>query len=89
MGRKNMTRVLVGLFFCVMLSSMVAPAFAEEIILVCHKENPVESLTPKEVRSIFLGKKIEWEHQEKIVLAVLKIKTLHQTFLKKYIGLAV
>lgn len=62
-------------------------AFAADIQIVCNENIPVDSLTKKELRDIFLGKTIEWENEEKVTLAIVKDKALHKTFLKEYISM--
>lgn len=91
MKKKRNMILTIGIYLCGMFictnTIFVVQAFAEEILLVCNKSVPVESLDKKQVRAIFLGKEIEWENKDKIVITILKIKKLHKIFLDKYVGM--
>ncbi len=91
MNRKKILQMLIGIGLCGMIfgasDHFVASSFAGEIILVCNNSVPVGSLDKKEVRRIFLGKEIEWENKDKIVLTILKTTKLHRQFLEKYVGM--
>ena len=55
-------------------------AMAADYILVVHKENPVERLTPLEVKDIFLGKKVKWGTDAPITLIMNTNEEIHEQF---------
>lgn len=55
-------------------------AMAAEYIVVVHKENPVERLTPQEVKDIFLGKKTRWANDAPITIVMNTNEEIHEHF---------
>ena len=55
-------------------------AMAAEYILVVHKENAVERLSPQEVKDIFLGKKTKWANDSPITIVMNTNEEIHQEF---------
>jgi ABC-type phosphate transport system substrate-binding protein len=58
---------------------------AEEVVIIANKNVPVASLGSKDIKEIFLGKKINWENDEKIIFAVQDRTDASDTFLKTYV----
>ena len=55
-------------------------AKAADYILVVHRENPVQRLSPQEVRDIFLGKKSKWGNDAPITLVMNTNEEIHEQF---------
>lgn len=55
-------------------------AMAADYILVVHRENPVQKLSPQEVRDIFLGKKSKWGNDAPITLVMNTNEEIHEQF---------
>lgn len=55
-------------------------AMAADYILVVHRENPVQRLSPQEVRDIFLGKKNKWGNDAPITLVMNTNEEIHEQF---------
>ena len=53
---------------------------AADYILVVHRENPVQRLSPQEVRDIFLGKKSKWGNDAPITLVMNTNEEIHEQF---------
>lgn len=51
-----------------------------EFVVVVHKDNPVENLTARQVKSIFLGKDRFWPDGSPIVLIMNKNEDIHESF---------
>lgn len=64
---------------------LIAASGPGDIVIVCNKDVPVNSLTKDEVKSIFLGEKVKWDDSHKITFVLLMTET-HDRFLEKYIG---
>lgn len=63
----------------------IAASGSGDIVIVCSKDVPVNSLTKDEVKSIFLGEKVKWDDSHKITFVLLMTET-HDRFLEKYLG---
>ena len=51
-----------------------------EFVIVVHKDNPVQKLTAKQVKSIFLGKERFWPDGSVITLIMNKNEDVHESF---------
>lgn len=51
-----------------------------EFVIVVHKDNPVQNLTARQVKSIFLGKDRFWPDGSPIVLIMNKNEDIHESF---------
>lgn len=58
---------------------------AGDILIIANKEVSASALSKDEIRSIFLGEKIRWDNDQKMIFVILKTKE-HDDFLKAYIG---
>jgi ABC-type phosphate transport system substrate-binding protein len=61
-------------------------ANAQTMVVIVNKEVPAESLSADELKLIYLGKKTFWSNNKKIELSVHQEGTVHEKFLKKYLG---
>ena len=92
MKQKKSIRIIIctviGIFF---LSSAcaVSAVYAGEIAIVGNKDLTVDSLSKKDLKSIFLGKKTQWDNGKKIIFVILKTGDVHESFLKQFIGKSV
>ena len=76
--------ITTGLAFSGVHTAMTA--FAADVVIVCNKNVPEDSLSKGEVKNIFLGKKTRWRNDEKIIFVISEASEAHKTFLKEYIG---
>lgn len=68
----------------VSLIGLVAmPAWAGEVALIVHPDNPVTSISRAEAKNIFLGKKASWEDDKTIRLFLQSGTSVHDDFLRK------
>ncbi len=77
-----MKRVIVGLLAMVTFSSA---AFAD-VIIIANKDVPENTLNRKEIKEIFLGKRVQWSDHGKIHVAILKKPEFCEAFLKQYLN---
>ncbi len=76
--------MLTIVFICVMVLAFTSVSFAE-VIIICNNSVEDTSLSKKDVKNIFLGKKTKWSDNKKIHFVTLKDSKTHKLFLKKYI----
>jgi ABC-type phosphate transport system substrate-binding protein len=72
---------------CIPAPPIVGDLCAEEdgVVVIAHTSVPVDMLSQKEVRRIFLGRKTTWENKTTIRFATLKQGTVHEAFLRRYV----
>jgi len=56
---------------------------AGEFIIIVHKENPVDELTPEEVKRIFLGKQATWPDGSPITIVMNTNDEIHEDFTRE------
>ena len=66
--------ITLSLLFCAGICA------AEEVVLVVNPENPVASVTPREVKNIFLGKKNSWDDGSYVLPVLQKDENLTVAF---------
>lgn len=69
--------VAISLVFLVLVGQVSAET---EFVVVVHKDNPVQSLTAAQVKSIFLGKERFWPDGSSITLIMNKNDDIHESF---------
>lgn len=57
----------------------------DRILVIANLSVPENTLTQKELRSIFLGEKSLWSDKQKISFALIKNTNIHHAFLESYI----
>ena len=57
----------------------------DPIYFVCNKYVPLLTLSKRDVKNIYMGKKTTWSNGQKITFAVLKKETPYGTFLHTYL----
>ena len=62
-----------------------APAYAE-VLIITHPDVKETSLAKKEIKIIFLGKKVQWQDKSKINAAILVEADLYKDFLQTYVN---
>lgn len=87
---KGLIRTITGIFAVVVVLVLgVSPGTGkspEEILVICNKSAPVESLSRQDIQEIFLGKNRFWSNQDKIIFVTLDEKIpAHRMFLRAYI----
>lgn len=89
MKNKIKTRIMtlfIGINFLFMNGSFVLFSSAQgDIMIIANKDVPVSTLSKNEIRSIFLGEKVKWSNNQKIIFVILK-SDVHNAFLKEYVG---
>ncbi len=72
---------MIAFIICFLFLQMNCPAsYGEEFVVVCHQNSPVNKLTSKEVKRIFLGKMKKWPDGSSIDIVVNKNKEVHAQF---------
>ncbi|MCP4353829.1 MAG: hypothetical protein GY795_50930 [Desulfobacterales bacterium] len=77
-----MKKYIIALLAVTVFSSA---GFAD-IIIIANKNVPENTLTRKEIKEIFLGKRVQWSDHSKIHVITLKDAGIHKTFLKQYLN---
>ncbi|MCF6178861.1 MAG: hypothetical protein L3J63_05655 [Geopsychrobacter sp.] len=78
-----MNKLITALFIvAVALSS----AYATDFTLIVNQANPESSISAREAKSIFLGKKSTWTNGVAVKLVQQKKSAVHKTFTKKITG---
>lgn len=78
-------RLLKFVFFLGVLFLFMGVSFGQDIVLIAHKGVPVDSLSPDEIRNIFLGKAIDWPDHSLIQTVLFSDPEIHQFFVRKYV----
>lgn len=80
-------RVSFCFFLIVMAVLILSPmaAFAEDMVIICNKGVPANSLTKDDVERIYLGQKNLWDGGAKIEPAMLQNEST-EAFLTTYVG---
>ena len=65
---------------------LTSPAFAASYVVITNKDVPVDSLSKAELRSIFLGEKVKWNHKKYIKIAILDSGDAYKDFLHEILG---
>jgi len=79
-----MKRFITWVLFMALL--LVYDNAGAEIILIVHKSVEEKSLSKKEIKRIFLGKKKKWLNGLKIKAVALKRGTVHDEFLNEFVN---
>ncbi len=74
-----------ALLLVVLISGPLSPAIAGDVVVICNKNVPVNSLEPDIIRNIFLGHKSKWNNDEFINFVTLSRGSTHKNFCKKYL----
>ncbi len=67
-------------------SSLFIPQAFADVQIIANQGSSDDSLSKKDIKKIFLGKKTKWDNGKKIVLATMTKGDTHAAFLKKYTG---
>ncbi len=65
--------------------SAPAPAASQEVVIIANKSVETSTLSPAQLKEIFLGKCTRWENGDKINIVILKHTDTHKSFLKTYV----
>lgn len=71
--------------FCLMVVTCY-PCLAEDFVLIVNKSNPQSTLSKRDARYIFLGKKKTWPHGRAIVVSVQKDIDTKSSFTKEIVN---
>ena len=83
MGEIKFGRILISLLIAFLFGVTSVQA---EVVVIANKSVPTDALNQKEVKKIFLGKKMYWEGNQKIALVILTKDTAHKEFVQKFLG---
>lgn len=75
----------VFFMFCGLIFCCFSTVAAEDVLIICNQDVPVEQLNRQEIKDIFLGKNKLWDDKTKIIIVTLKDKNDQLPFLKKFI----
>jgi len=85
-----MTRIIIIVFSLLAILSLKAGAYSEQLVIVVHKDTPIESLTKSEVIDIFMGKYTAYPNGQKALAVELTDQhTLKERFYRQLIGRSV
>ena len=79
-------RFLLGIFSLIFFLVSINSAVHAEVVVLVNNSVITEDLGLKEIKKIFLGKKMFWEGNQKITLFILKESPAHKEFLRQYLG---
>lgn len=79
-------RFLAVILFCTVLSVFTWDKASAEVTVIANSQVRDETLTQKELKMIYLGKKIKWGDGTKIVFVTQDENRVHQEFLDLYVG---
>lgn len=77
---------LTLLFVGLLCSAMSSAATDQNVFVIANRSLPFDTLSRKELISIFLQKKTIWEGEDDINIAILKEGETHRQFLWTYFG---
>ncbi len=89
MKAKRTTRLMLTFVLSLSVAGVFSAqnAFAsDDVIIICNKNVYDDTLSRKDIKNIFLGRKTEWSNKQKIIFVTLKNTDVHEIFLKKYVG---
>ncbi len=71
----------------VLLSTILlsASVFADGLLVISNKNISDTSLTKKDVKQIYSGKKTKWGNNQTIIVTILKDSEIHKAFLKEFV----
>jgi len=69
----------------VMIAGGIPHAFAGDVMIIANTSVPVDTLSPEDVKNIFLGKIVKWPNDDRINIVLNKSADTHKEFLRKYI----
>ncbi len=82
------TKVALGLICAAvafMILSYSSSAFADDIVIIANKDVPIDSISSRDLKRIFLARKTEWANESVIAFVTLQGSTVHKVFLETYI----
>ncbi len=80
-----MKNLLFSIFIQFLIAGLCNVSHADEIILICNKDNPENSIDSEWIRNVYVGNITKWGNNDKITITIMKDKSLHKTFLKQYV----
>ncbi len=86
-GKTGLVAAVVGMVLFAGVAVFVHSSQADDILIIANKDIPVSSLTAEELKSIFLGEKVKWNDRQTVAF-VLLMTDIHESFLKKYLGIS-
>lgn len=60
-------------------------AASGEVVIVANKNVPVDTLSKKDLKNIYLGTKTKWEDKRRIGFVLLESGPIHKNFIETYI----
>lgn len=76
-----MKKLIVILFLFMFISTAYG-----EVMIVSNKTVPNSSISKQDIKDIFLGKKLYWEDNTRIIVATMTQSEANTTFLKTYLN---
>ena len=83
-----MKRETTIILFAVILLYASTLGFAKSYAVIIHPDNPVQTLTAKELKMIFLGDRTTWPDGQPFKIAALKNGEVHKEFLRDMVKLS-
>lgn len=74
------------ILFVLLSALLMAPmASAQDIVIIANPDVSLDSITPSDIKKIFLGKKADWGNGSKITFFTAGQRETHETLLKKFV----
>ena len=83
---KKVLLAAVIITFCGSIDTVFSKARPAEIFIIVNKSVPDHTLSERDVKNIFLGRKIKWSNNKTLVFVVIKESDIHRSFCKRYLG---
>ncbi len=80
---KKQSQLLLACIVFIVMLVLTSGAYAE-VVFVANKTVPIEQVSAREIRDIFIGEQVKWKNGKRIVLVVLMGTDIHKEFTKKY-----
>ncbi len=85
MNRTFMIATLhVALFTSIIFFNCTMSAADTDVIFICNRSVPFDSITKAEIKKIFLGQKLNWTPDREITFVIMRKVDIHKQFTKKY-----
>ncbi len=76
---------LIAFFlFMVLQYEVLIGAALGEVVIIANKNVPVDTLSKKDVKKIYLGTKTKWKDSSRIGFVILKSGPVHEEFIQTY-----
>ena len=82
----SLKKLVLILWVVTFLFAFMSSTAWAEVVVITNKSVNTANLDTKDIKKIFLGKKMYWDDNKKITLFILAKSDAHKEFVKKYLG---